>query len=201
MKTFSRVLAALGLAACSLAAQAETLRVSIAGNFDLPPLSAGPGTFSMRFDLAEPLEGVVPQFAEAFILNTVRVESVFNGTPFTSTVNTVGWFSYADSFYYGIDIRLDNVLVPGDLMQFILVTLDGSLYTGTSDAPTLERVELSGLGGAICYYGLGTGACTAEGTMSGVSYAVGVVPEPATAWLLPLGLAYVAARRHRRALH
>jgi hypothetical protein len=36
--------------------------------------------------------------------------------------------------------------------------------------------------------------------MSAVSYAVGVVPEPATAWLLPLGLAYVAARRHRRAL-
>jgi hypothetical protein len=116
-----------------VAARAETLRVSIAGNFDL----------------AEPLEGVVPQLAEAFILNNVRVDSVFNGTPLTSTVNTVGWFSHADSFYYGIDIGLDNVLVPGDLMQFVVVTLDGSLYTGTSDAPTLERVELSGLGGAI----------------------------------------------------
>jgi hypothetical protein len=65
----------------------------------------------------------------------------------------------------------------------------------------LERVELSGLEGAICHYGFGTGACTAEGTMSDVSYAVGVLPEPATAWLLPLELACVAARRHRRARH
>lgn len=201
MKMFSRVLAVLGLAACSLAAQAEPLRVSIAGNFDLPPLSAGPGTLSMHFDLAEPLVGVVAEGAEAFLVINTSIDTVFNGTPFTSTLNTVGWFSYADSSYYGIDIRLDNVLVPGDRMQFIIVTLDGSLYTGTSDAPTLERVELSGLGGAICYYGFGTGACTANGTMSGVSYAVGVVPEPATAWLLPLGLAYIAARRHRKARH
>lgn len=201
MKMFSRVLAVLGLAACSLAAQAEPLRVSIAGNFELPPLSAGPGTLSMHFDLAEPLVGVVAEGAEAFLVINTSIDTVFNGTPFTSTLNTVGWFSYADSSYYGIDIRLDNVLVPGDRMQFIIVTLDGSLYTGTSDAPTLERVELSGLGGAICYYGFGTGACTANGTMSGVSYAVGVVPEPATAWLLPLGLAYIAARRHRKARH
>ena len=39
MKTLPRTLAALGLAACSLAAQAQTLHVAMAGNFELPPIT------------------------------------------------------------------------------------------------------------------------------------------------------------------
>ncbi len=197
MKTLNRFLASLCLAACSLAAQAETLRVSINSGFELPPLSAGPGTLSISFDVAEPLTGVEPQFSEAFQIRNVTIDSIFNGSPFTSTVNTVGWFSYADSFYYGIDIRMDSVLVPGDRMQFILPTFD-ILYTGTSSAPTLERLVLTGLGGAICYYGNGFGACTAEGTLTNATYSASPVPEPGAALLLPLGLAFIAAVRLRR---
>jgi hypothetical protein len=184
MKTLPHTLAALCVAACSLAAHAETLRVGIQGGFELPPLTAGPGTLSMNFEVAEPLIGVEPQFAEAFQIRNLTIDSVFNGSPFTSTVNTVGWFSYPASSYHGIDIRLDNVLVPCDRLQFIFGT-PVSPFTGSSDAPMLERLVLSGLGGAVCYYGNGTGACTATGTMSDVSYALSAVPEPAAAWLLP----------------
>jgi hypothetical protein len=198
MPTLNRFLATVCVAACSLSAHAETsLRVDIVSGFDLPPLSAGPGTLSMAFELPEPLEGVEPQFAEAFQIRNVNISAVFNGTPFTSTVNTVGWFNYAESFYSGIDIRLDDVLVPGDRMQFILPTFD-ALYSGTSSAPTLERLALSGLGGAICYYGNGSGACTAEGILANATYKVSAVPEPAAALLLPLGLSFIGALALRR---
>jgi hypothetical protein len=198
MNTLNNFLATVCVAACSLAAHAQTsLRVDIVSGFDLPPLSAGPGTLSMAFELLEPLEGVEPQFAEAFQVRNLNISAVFNGTPFTSTVNTVGWFNYAESFYSGIDIRLDDVLVPGDRMQFILSTFD-ALYSGTSSAPTLERLMLSGLGGSICYYGNGTGACTADGVLSNATYRVSAVPEPAAALLLPLGLLYIGALVRRR---
>ena len=198
MNTLNRFLATVCVAACSLAANAETsLRVDIVSGFDLPPLSAGPGTLSMAFELLEPLEGVEPQFAEAFQVRNLNISAVFNGTPFTSTVNTVGWFNYAESFYSGIDIRLDDVLVPGDRMQFILSTFD-ALYSGTSSAATLERLMLTGLGGSICYYGNGTGACTADGVLSNATYRVSAVPEPAAALLLPLGLLSIGALVRRR---
>jgi hypothetical protein len=200
MKNLPRLLAALCLAACSLAAQAETLRVSVSGDFELPPLTAGPGALSLSFDVAAPLVGVVPQFDFAFQISNVTIDSVFNGSPFTSTVNTVGWFNYADSNYYGVDIRMDDVLVPGDRLQLIVGTPE-SPYTGPNTDPTLQHVAWSGLGGLVCYYGNGTGACTAEGPMSNVNYAVAAVPEPAAAWLLPMGLLLIAARHRRRVGH
>jgi len=194
MKTLTRQLAALCLVACSWATQAETLRVDLTADFMLPPLSPGPGTLALAFSVNEPLTGVVPQGSFAFLLNDVIIAAAFNGSITTSTVNTVAWFDYSDTFYWGIDIRLSNLLVPGDLMQMILTT-PMSLYSGSTAAPTLERLNLADLFGAICYYGTGSGACTAEGPMSSGTYAVSVVPEPQAAWLLALGLLVLAVRR------
>jgi hypothetical protein len=197
MKTLTRHLAALCLAACSWAVQAETLRVDVTADFQLPPLSPQAGTVSLAFSVDEPLSGVTPQGDFAFLLSDVIIAAAFNGSVTTSTVNTVGWFDYSDQFYWGIDIRMANLLVPGDLMQLILST-PMSLYSGSTAAPTLERLSLADLAGSICYYGTGSGACTAQGPMSSGTYAVTVVPEPQAAWLMLLGLLVLAGRRWPR---
>ena len=197
MKTLIRFLAALSLAVCSWASQAETLRVEVTADFQLPPLSPAPGTLSLAFSVDEPLSGVAPQGSFAFTLSNLVIAGAFNGSITTSTVNTVGWFDYGDQNYWGIDIRLSNLLVPGDLMQMILTT-PMSLYSGSTDTPTLERLSLADLLGAICYYGTGSGACTAQGPMSSGTYAVTAVPEPQAVWLLLLGLAVLAGRRGLR---
>jgi hypothetical protein len=197
MKTLNRHLAALCLAACSWAAQAETLRVDVTADFQLPPLSPGPGNLSLAFSVDEPLSGVTPQGDFAFLLSDLIIAAAFNGSITTSTVNTVGWFDYGGQNYWGIDIRMANLLVPGDLMQLILST-PLNLYTGSTAAPTLERLSLTDLLGSICYYGTGSGVCTAQGPMSSGTYAVSVVPEPQAAWLLLLGLLVLAGRRWPR---
>lgn len=197
MKTWIRHLAALCLAACSCATLAETLRVDLTADFQLPPLSPAPGTLAVAFSVDEPLTGVAPQGDFAFTLSDVIIAAAFNGSITTSTVNTVGWFDYGNQFYWGIDIRMANLLVPGDLMQLILTT-PMSLYSGSTAAPTLERLSLADLNGAICYYGTGSGACTAQGPMSSGTYAVSVVPEPQAAWMLLLGLLVLAGRRWPR---
>ncbi len=187
MKTLARHLAALCLAAFSWAAQAETLRVDITADFQLPSLNPGSGNLSLGFSVDEPLSGVTPQGDFAFQLSGLVIAGAFNGSTTTSTVNTVGWFDYGGQNYRGIDIRMANLLVPGDLMQLILAT-PMSLYSGSTTAPTLERVSLVDLPGSICYYGTGSGACTAQGPMSSGTYALSAVPEPQAAWLLSLGL-------------
>ncbi len=199
MKTWNRFLAALCLACCTLAAQAQTqtLRMTISANFQLPPLSPELGTLSVAFSVTEPLEGVAPQGDFAFVLSNLALDAVFNGSATTSLVNAVGWFNYADQSYYGIDIRMSNLLVPGDLMQLILGT-PASPYSGSTETPTLERLNLDNLLGSICYYGTGSGACTAEGPISNGTYAVTAVPEPAALLLLPAGLLMVALRVRRQ---
>jgi hypothetical protein len=197
VKLVSRILASLALLASSLAAQATELSVSVSGQFLLPPMVTEPGTFSLHFDLSEPLTGVVPQGDTAFTLQNVPVQAVFNGSPVMANAREAGWFSYADQNYFGFDIRLSDLLVPGDLMQLIIVTPD-SLYSGASNAPILERLSLAGLSGAICYYGNGSGACTAEGPISNTLYRVAVVPEPTTLLMLPAGLALLAAAARRK---
>lgn len=196
MNTFHRVLASLCLVVFSVTAQAETLRVSINAGFDVPPLATGPGTFSMSFELPEPLAGVVPQGDEAFALGNVPIIGIFNGAPFTSAVNSVAWFNYADPTYRGIDIRMSNMFVAGDQLQMIVSTTD-ALYTGPADAPTLERLHIEDLGGFLCYYATGSGACTAEGPMFSTVYDVSAIPEPASLWLFPVGLGLLATWRRR----
>ena len=197
MNSLHKTLAALCLAATALVAQADELRVSLTSDFNLPPLSAGPGTLSLAFTLSEPLPGVMPQFDFGFQLTNVPIDAVFNGTSASSTTNTIAWFAYADQNYFGIDIRLQNLLVPGDALQFIFTTPD-ALYSGTTSAPTLERLSLSNLGGGLYYYPTGFGGFTSEGPLSNATYDVSVVPEPAAAWLLPVGLLLIAGLQRRR---
>ncbi|MFN0183734.1 MAG: hypothetical protein ACKVQR_07955 [Aquabacterium sp.] len=197
MNTLRKTLAVLCLTAAAVAAHADVLRVSMTSNFTLPSMVDGVGSLSVAFELPEPLVGVMPEGDFAFLLRNIGVDAVFNGSAVRSTVNTLGWFNYADFNYFGLDVRLRDLLVPGDLMQMILVTPQ-VLYSGSTVAPTLERLSLDGLAGAICYYGTGTGACTAEGWLSAGTYDVTAVPEPAVALMLPLGLALRALRRQNR---
>jgi MYXO-CTERM domain-containing protein len=199
MKTLSKTLAALCLAAAALAAHAEDLRVTVTSNFTLPPLTDGVGSLSIGFDIAEPLTGVIAEGDLSFRIVDIGITANFNGIAVTSTSNQVGWFNYADQFYYGIDIRLRDLLVPGDLIQLILAT-PVATYSGTTSAPALERLSLSGLQSGIYYYGLGSGAVTAEGLLTEATYNVSAVPEPAAALMLPLGLLLIAGVRRRRAV-
>jgi hypothetical protein len=197
MHTFRKTLATLCLAATTLAAHAVDLTVAIGANFDLPPLSAGPGTLSLSFTVADPVAGAIPESNEAFKLIDRTITASFNGTPVTSVENSVAWFAYVSQNYYGIDVRLRNMLVPGDLLQMIIPTFD-PLYTGTSAAPVLELLSLVNQSGGMYYYPTGSGAFSAEGLLSSVSYTVSAVPEPAAAWLLPAGLVLMAGLRRRR---
>jgi hypothetical protein len=196
MKNFSKTLAALFLAAAAMAAQAEDLMVAVTANFTLPPLMHGPGSLSIGFDLTEPIPGVIAEFDTSFRIENIGIDAIFNGSAVTSTVNQVGWFSYPDSHYFGIDVRLRDLLVPGDLMQLILTT-PLPLSSGPAGEPKLERLSLSDLQGGIYYYGAGSFVPTAEGQLSDGTYRVSAVPEPAAALMLPLGLLLIAMLRRR----
>lgn len=194
MKTLSKTLAALCLAAAAVAAQAEDLRVTFTSNFTLPPLTEGLGSLSIGFDLAEPIAGVIAEGDLSFRLENIAIDAIFNGSAATSTSNLIGWFNYPDYNYFGLDVRLKDLLVPGDYLQMILVT-PLPLYSGTTSAPKLDLLSLGDLQGGIYYYGTGYGIPTAEGLLSAATYNVSAVPEPAAALMLPLGLLFIALRR------
>ena len=203
MKLLRNTLAALCMAAAALAAQAEVVRVSITADYTLPPLLAGLGSLSVGFDIAEPMVGVIPEFDTSFRVENLRLEATFNGSTVVNTSNQVGWFNYADSNYFGVDLRLRNLLVAGDYIQMILTTPD-VLYAGTTDTPLLNRLSMSGLGGSIDYYPTGRGGPSASGWLSTATYDVRLasgptrVPEPATALMVPLGLLLAALHKRRQ---
>ncbi len=194
MKTLSKTLAALCLAAAAVAAQADDLRVTFTSNFTLPPLTEGLGSLSIGFDLADPLPGVIPEYDSSFRLENIAIDAIFNGSAATSTSNLVGWFNYPEYNYFGLDVRLKDLLVPGDLMQMILFAPQ-VLYSGTTSAPQLDLLSLADMQGGIYYYGAGSFIPTAEGVLSAATYNVSAVPEPAAALMLPLGLLLIALRR------
>ena len=204
MKSFRNTLAALCLAAAAVAAHAEVVSVSITADYTLPPLSPDLRSLSISFDIAEPMAGVIPEFDTSFRIADIDVNATFDGSTVLSTTNQVGWFNYADSNYFGIDVRLMNLLVPGDYIQLILTT-PGVLYAGSTDAPVLDRLNLTGLGGTIGYFPMSSGGPSASGWLSSATYGVRLaggpvpVPEPATALMVSLGLLLVAmnARRQR----
>ena len=197
-KTLLRFVLGMGLAlaATAVAAQAAELRVAVTANFTLPPLYAEPGTLSLGFDLAEPIPGVIAEGDTGFRVENISIDASFNGVAMNSTVNQAGWFAEPAFGYYGLDVRLSDVLVPSDRLQLILVT-PLALYSGATSAPTLERLSLSDLGGGTYYYPTGFGAFTAEGQLSGATYEVSAVPEPAAALMLPLAMALIATVRRR----
>ena len=57
-----------------------------------------------------------------------------------STANTIGWLTHSDSFYCGIDVRLRDVPVHGDLMQMIFAP-PMALASSPTSTPTLERLN------------------------------------------------------------
>lgn len=200
MNLIVRVIAAAALAACALAARAETLSVNLAATFEMAPLTAGPTLANLAFTIDTPVSAI-QQIPGVALLQNVPIHARFvseAGTGDTELATTeVAWFSFPDRSYFGIDVRLSNLLTPGDVMQFIWTT-PAAPYGGTDTAPLLTQQSLTGLSGAVCYYAAGSGACTYAQTFSDGVYSLSAVPEPGAALLLLAGLAGMAgvARRH-----
>jgi len=197
MHLLRNTLATLCLLATTLAAQAVDLKVAVSGNFNLPPLSAGPGSLTLTFNVTDPIAGATPEGEEAFSLTNLAIAATFDSTAVLSVQNSVAWFAYASDSYFGFDVRLRNLLVPGDVLQMIVGT-SAPLYSGTSSAPVLDLVSLTGLGGILAYYPTGFGGSPTSGPLSNTSYAVTPVPEPAAAWLLVPGLMVLGGLCRRR---
>jgi hypothetical protein len=195
MRQLKPILFSAVVAAASHAAQAEELLVRLEGSFSIAPSTVA-RPFSIEFRVPDPLTGVSPESAEAFSLLAWPVTATLDGSVGTYT-SRPAWFSYESISYAGFDLRMRDVLTPGDLYQMIVVTPE-PLYSGPTSAPTLRLGSLDGLPGEICYYATGSGSCTATGSITNAIWSVSVVPEPAVWLLMSAGLSLLAAARLRR---
>ena len=189
---------ALCLLLAGVAARAAPVHIEIAGLFQLPG-QAAPHTVEMRFDLDPLLPGVISEGAVAFRLENVAVQTRVDGSVMSTIAQSVGWFEDAASNYFGVDLRIDDFYAPGDRMQFIWSTPQ-SLFTGPTTQPMLELLSLTNLGGLVCHYPNGVGACD-SGPLGSGSYsaaAAQAVPVPSTALLAPFGLALIGWQWRRR---
>lgn len=137
---------------------AQPIEVSLKADFSFSPQPPPfPGShLSIQFQ--------VPPFSSAnFQVESTNaflfydVQSVFGIDTTTSTndIAIVGWFNYQTNSYTGIDIRFTGVFQTGDLLQVICET-PLSLFSGSTQSPILEEIELTNLGGSIYYLLSGT---------------------------------------------
>jgi hypothetical protein len=196
MKPLAFRLAAVSLAACSLTAQAEPVTVSAGGTFTLTAFGTGPtaATLQVAMDSVVANPSLQPS---AFLVNDLAVQFTYGNVTKTITNDELGWFDDVNGNYAGIDFRLHDVLVQGDMLQFIWSP--GSVFSGPLSAPTLNLVSLGPIGGVACYYPNGFGACTNSYFSDGhYSVTATKVPEPTTLALLPLALGLAAGATRRR---
>lgn len=196
MKPIAFHLAAAGLAACALTAQAEPVTVSAGGTFTLAAFGTGPKVATLQFTMDSNVVNPSLQ-PNAFLVRDLAVQFTYGNVTKSITTDEMGWFDDVNSNYAGIDFRLHDVLAQGDMLQFIWSP--GSVFSGPLAAPTLNIVSLGPIGGLACYYATGFGAC-ADSYFSDGHYSVTAtqVPEPTTLALLPLALGLAAGATRRR---
>lgn len=202
MKLASGLRSVLVAAACAwlaaAAARAAPVHIEVTGLFQLPS-QAAPHSVEMAFDVDPLLPGLIVEGPAAFGLEGLAVQTRVDGHVVSNVARMAGWFWDPLFNFAGIDVRVEDFMSPGDMMQFIWFTPQ-SLFSGTSDSPSLDLLSLSDLGGLVCHYPTGSGGCT-EGTLASGTYAASdglVVPVPSTALLLPLGLMLLGWQRGRR---
>lgn len=196
MKPLASLLAALSLAACALAAQAEPVTVSAGATFALAQFGAGATTATLEFQLDSQVDSPIVD-PDAFSVHDLAVQFTYGSLTKTLNDTQLGWFDYGNGLYAGFDFRLHDVLTQGDMLQFIWAP--GSVFTGPLAAPTLNLVSLGPIGGFACYYPTGAGPCDSSFFSDGhYSVTATKVPEPTTLALLPLALGLAAGATRRR---
>jgi hypothetical protein len=196
MKPHAFQLAAVCLAACAATAQAEPVTVSAGGTINLAGFGTGPTAATMQFTMDSVVVNPSLQ-PDAFVVHDLAVQFTYGNVTKSITQDEMIWFDYNNGQYAGIDFRLHDVLIQGDMLQFIWSP--GSVFTGPVAAPTLNLVSLGPIGGFACYAAAGFGAC-ADSYFSDGHYSVTTtnVPEPSTLALLPLALGLAAGATRRR---
>ena len=105
MKPLATLLAALALAACALAAQAEPVTLSAGGTFTLAPFGADPttATLAIRMDrqVAAPVAGL-----GSFAVHDLAVQLTHGSFTQTITDTRLGWFNCESPRCAGIGFRL-----------------------------------------------------------------------------------------------
>jgi MYXO-CTERM domain-containing protein len=195
-------LVATALWACAPAAHAQTA-IHVTGNFDLPGLtdSGGAaipgGSFSLDVSVAAGVPNLVVEGSESFYVQGLDFALTANGTTISYQDTRAGFYTFAGGGQ-GIDLRLFNVLAPGNTAQLIISTAS-PLFSGSTSAPTLlDYQSASPEGTTLVFYPATSNLF--YGTASDVPLSVTTtVPEAATAGLWLLGLAALPLWARRRA--
>jgi hypothetical protein len=118
MKPHAFQLAAVCLAACAATAQAEPVTVSAGGTINLAGFGTGPTAATMQFTMDSVVVNPSLQ-PDAFVVHDLAVQFTYGNVTKSITQDEMIWFDYNNGQYAGIDFRLHDVLIQGDMLQFI----------------------------------------------------------------------------------
>jgi hypothetical protein len=124
----------------------------------------------------------------------IDITATYTSGSVNRTLNGIAGY-YSFGFGQGVDVRISNFDVAGDLLQ-TLARMPNGIYTGTPQNPTLALLSSSSNGSAVNYYPDPGTSLPHDGL--NVTYTAETVPEPGTVCLLLAPLAGIVGFGRRR---